>query len=203
MNMKQIKRKLDKVPIITIVLVSVNALIFMISDLTPLGGQFLYDYGELGYYPVIYQHQFYRIITCMFLHQGSDHIFNNMMMLITLGYYLENYLGHSRFLVLYFSSGFLAGCTSIVYNMIQMDTTPSVGASGATFGLMGAFIYILWRHQQELDIRYIVLALIVSFYNGFNLNGIDTAAHVGGFLFGIPCIALLDLTRNRKGRKTR
>lgn len=202
-NIKSIKRKLDQIPIITIVLVAINVLIFLITDLTTLGKTFLLEQGALGYSQIMHQHQFYRIITHMFLHMDQGHIFNNMLMLVALGYYIEEYLGHKRFLILYFCCGFLAGCTSIVYNMIQMDVTTSIGASGATFGLLGSFIYILWRNQQGLNIQRLGLVLVVSFYGGFSQGGIDNAAHVGGFLLGIPCIALLDLTRNRKGRKTR
>lgn len=206
MNLKPIKRKLDRLPIITAVLTGINVLMFLITDLIPGVGSVFFEYGSLGYQNVIHQHQFYRLITHMFLHLDQDHIFSNILLLVMLGYYIEDYLGHTRFLILYFCCGFLAGCTSIVYNMIYMDPTTSLGASGAVFGLMGSYIYMIWRNQQGqqvMDIRRLAFVLVIIFYGGFSQGGIDNAAHVGGFLCGIPCVAILDLTRNRKGRKKR
>ena len=59
----------------------------------------------------------YRLLTCMFLHSGMDHIVNNMLILWFLGGYLERQAGHIKFLILYFATGILAGIASMSYNI--------------------------------------------------------------------------------------
>lgn len=204
MNIKSIRRKLERMPIATILLTAVNVIVFLITDMMSItGSYYLIEHGSLGYNSVLNHHELYRLVTHMFLHADEEHIFNNMLMLVVLGYYMEEYLGHLRFLILYFCSGFIAACTSMVYNMMQMNLTPSIGASGAIFGLMGGFIFLVWhlrQQQEQVDPRRLLLAVVISFYGGASSQGIDMMAHAGGFLSGIPCAALLSLTRNRKGR---
>ena len=204
MNIKSIRRKLDRIPIATIVLIAANVLIFLVTDIMSIkGSYYLIDHGSLGYDPVLRHHELHRLFTHMFLHADEGHLLNNILMLAVLGYYMEEYLGHIRFLILYFCTGFIAACTSMVYNMMQMDLTPSIGASGAIFGLMGSFVFLVWhlrQQQQSVDPRRLLLAVAISFYGGVSSQGIDMMAHAGGFLSGMPCAALLSLTRNRKGR---
>lgn len=205
MNRKTIQRKLESIPIITIVLVTINVLVFLVTDFTGMtGSYYLIEHGSLGYDPVLNHHEIYRLFTHMFLHADEEHLLNNMLMLSVLGYYMEEYLGHLRFVILYFCTGFIAACTSMVYNMMHMNLTPSIGASGAIFGLMGGYVFLVWhlrQQNQQVDPRRLLLAVAISFYGGINSQGIDVMAHAGGFLSGMPCTALLDLTRNRKGRK--
>lgn len=204
MNIKSIRRKLDRIPIATIVLIAANVLIFLVTDIMNMkGSYYLIEHGSLGYDPILNHHELHRLFTHMFLHADEGHLLNNMLMLAVLGYYMEEYLGHTRFLILYFCTGFIAACTSMVYNMMQMDLTPSIGASGAIFGLMGSFVFLVWhlrQQQQSVDPRRLLLAVAISFYGGVSSQGIDMMAHAGGFLSGMPCAALLSLTRNRKGR---
>lgn len=205
MNRKAIQRKLKSIPIVMIILVAINVLVFLVTDLmTITGSYYLIEHGSLGYDPVLKHYELYRLITHMFLHSDEGHLLNNMLILVVLGYYMEGYLGHLRFLILYFCTGFLAACTSMVYNMMHMDLTPSIGASGAIFGLMGGYVFLVWhlqQQQQQADPRRLLLAVAIIFYGGVTSQGIDVVAHAGGFLSGMPCTALLNLTRNRKGRK--
>ncbi len=214
MRTKDLKRKLERIPVVTITLIGINVLVFLILDVLSISDHLyfidpyysLISYGSLGYDRVLNHHEFYRLITHMFLHGDEGHLFNNMLMLATLGYYMEEYLGHIRFGILYFCSGLIAAVTSMVYNMMQMDLTPSIGASGAIFGLMGGFVFMIWHQRQqqvEIDPRRLLLAVAISFYGGISSQGIDMAAHAGGFLSGIPFAALLNLTRYRKGRNTK
>lgn len=204
MNKKEIQRKLESVPIATIILVSVNVLVFLITDLMNMtGSYYLIEHGSLGYDPILNRHELHRLITHMFLHADEGHLLNNMLMLAVLGYYMEEYLGHLRFVILYFCTGFIAACTSMVYNMLHMNLTPSIGASGAIFGLMGSYVFLIWhlrQQQQQVNPRRLLLAVAISFYGGVNSQGIDVMAHAGGFLSGMPCAALLNLTR-KTGRK--
>lgn len=178
----------------TITLVLLNVLIFLATDFFASPESYLLiDRGALSWDKVFNDGQYYRILTSMFLHSGIDHIFNNMLVLLVIGNYLERKAGSLRFLGIYFSSGILAGCTSMVYNMLQNDYTPSIGASGAIFGMMGAMlcIVLLKRGRQEYSPRQILFMVFLSLYGGFTSQGVDNAAHVGGFISGFLMTLLL------------
>ena len=182
----------------TICLVVINVAIFLLTDFMELFLQSdtLITRGAQSWQSVIFQHQYYRLLTSMFLHNGLDHIFNNMIVLFFLGSCLEQMLGRLRYLIIYFSSGILAGCTSIVYNMIQNTNVVSVGASGAIFGLMGgllAVVLVKKSKRAEFEPRQLLFAIFISLYGGFTSHTVDNAAHVGGFAAGFLITAILCL----------
>lgn len=192
------------IPFITWTLIFINVLIFLITDLFSSNPDAMIDRGALSYSLVFYQQEIYRIISSMFLHIGPEHLFNNMLVLWVIGSYLEEQLGHRRFAFLYFLSGILAGCTSMVYNMLRNDLTVSVGASGAIFGVMGGLVFAIWhvhRNNRDFDLRRVLFMAALSLYGGFTSQGVDNAAHVGGFAGGFLITALLLQTLERKGRK--
>lgn len=192
-------------PIVTIALIAINVIVFLFTDLFFWGSNWFMEKGAEGYDPVLHDHEYYRMITSMFLHANLDHIFNNMLLLGVLGYYIEEELGHIRFFILYFCSGLLAGGTSMVYNMTQMNLVTSIGASGAIFGLMGGLAALIWHlHREDRKISFSRLALMIflCLYCGFASEGTDNAAHVGGFLSGIVLTTLLYPNLFRKGRNT-
>ena len=195
-------KKIYDYPLVTIILVAVNVLIFLYSDLISGKNAEITDWGALGTVSITERHEWYRFITSMFLHIDGEHLFNNMVVLYFIGVYLENYLGHGKYLLLYFSTGLLAGCTSIVYNIVINDPTPSVGASGAIFGVIGGLVVaILQTHKRrrELDIRRVFFMVFLSLYSGFTSQGVNNTAHVGGFISGILICILLTLNRTEKG----
>ena len=137
----------------TAALILVNVLIFLKTDFfSILGGEDTWiDKGCLSWRAVFNAHEYYRIITCMFLHGGIDHIFNNMLCLFFLGTFLEQQIGTPRFTILYFSSGIIAGFTSMVYNILLGTDTASIGASGAISALPEDF----WHLSYSTAIRSI------------------------------------------------
>lgn len=169
-------------------IVIINVIIFILSDFTsPAGnGMSLLDKGALSWDSVINGHEYYRIFTSMFLHAGPSHIFNNMLVLLFIGSYVEQYAGRIKYLIIYFSSGIIAGCASMVYNMLRYDYTQSVGASGAIFGLMGSLLCIILvnRNYKDLGLRRVLFMILLSLYGGFTSQGVDNAAHIGGFIGG-------------------
>lgn len=187
-------RREKNIPIITILLLAANVCVYIISEFT---GDFIADQGG-SYGPlIIYEHQYYRIITHFFIHFGFDHLFNNMVSLLVLGYSLEEILGRRRFLLLYFLSGILAGVASLVYTTlcIPSENAPlSCGASGAIYGLMGALLVILLvgnRGQGSAQVPRYILFLGLSLYSGMMDTSIDNAAHIGGFIAGfIICLVM-------------
>lgn len=185
-------------------LVVVNIIIFLFTDFSSAFQHYDWlDSFALSWQEVFQKHQYYRLFTSLFLHSDLDHIFNNMLVLLIIGRYLENYVGQIRYLIIYFSSGIIAGCTSMVYNMIQNNTVVSIGASGAIFGLMGALLTIVLLkkgRRQELNVRQILFMVLFSLYGGFTSQGVDNAAHVGGFLGGILITAILCIKERRNTR---
>ncbi|MCI9077922.1 MAG: rhomboid family intramembrane serine protease [Lachnospiraceae bacterium] len=176
-------------------IVIINVIMFILSDfITPASnGLSLLDKGALSWDSVIYGHEYYRIFTCMFLHADPGHIFNNMLVLLFIGSYVEQYTGRIKYLIIYFSSGIIAGCASMVYNMLRYDYTQSVGASGAVFGLMGSLLCIILvsQHYKELGLRRVLFMILLSLYGGFTSQGVDNAAHIGGFIGGFLTTLLI------------
>ncbi len=134
--------------------------------------------------------ELWRLVTPMFLHGSPDHLIGNMIALYVLGMACEHALGSKRMLGLYLLSGLAASLLSVALN-----PGPSVGASGAIFGLMGAVIAVLSKHQRRFYVRDkrigVVLAAWAVYTIGTGLLSpyVDNAAHAGGFLGG----ALLSL----------
>jgi rhomboid protease GluP len=138
-------------------------------------------------------HQYWRLITAMFLHAGLLHIALNMYALYLFGYLVEGAFGKARFLAIYFVAGFMASVTSFVFSN---PLAPAVGASGAVFGLLGAWVAYNYRRRNyrinraQLQWAYMLIAL--NLVLGFSIAGIDNFAHVGGLLSGVFAGALAE-----------
>ncbi|GKQ38713.1 rhomboid family intramembrane serine protease [Streptomyces sp. A012304] len=124
--------------------------------------------------------QWYRMLTSMFLHGSVIHILSNMLSLWWIGGPLEAALGRVRFLALYVASG-LAG-SALTY-LIAEPNQPSLGASGAIFGLFGAMAVLVRR--QRYDMRPIIALLVINLIITFGWSGIAWQAHVGGLVAGV------------------
>lgn len=129
--------------------------------------------------------QLWRFFTPMFLHGSILHIGFNMYALVIMGLPLEKRFGHIRFLLLYLSGAFAGN----VFSFLLTDN-PSLGASTAIFGLLGAEAVFLYRHR-ELFGRQTRAALInIAQIAGINLliglsPGIDNWGHLGGLFGGL------------------
>jgi membrane associated rhomboid family serine protease len=117
----------------------------------------------------------------MFLHGSTLHVLFNMLSLWWIGGPLETALGRARYLALYFLSG-LAG--SALSYLIAAPNQPSLGASGAIFGLFGATAVLMRRLNQDMRPVIVLLAinLVFTFSPGFN---IAWQAHIGGLVAGV------------------
>jgi membrane associated rhomboid family serine protease len=134
--------------------------------------------------------QWYRLITSAFLHEppgsglGLLHIAFNMWALIVVGPALERALGRARFLTVYLVSA-LGG--SVLFYLIASPTAPAFGASGAIFGLFGAW-FVLAR-KLRMDARQIVGLIVINLVISFAVSGIAWQAHVGGLIAGTALTA--------------
>ena len=203
---------LKKVPWITLLLILANVGVFLYVEST--GSSENTDYMlQMGasYEPLIVeQHQYYRLITHFFLHFGWNHLVNNMISLLVLGYATELVLGRVRFLSLYLLSGIGAGAASMWYNLYTGNATVSCGASGAIFGLSGALLILVIRgnlaRRRNGDgfggraevLRYLVF-MALSLYTGFADPSIDHIAHLGGFLCGVILCILMTIGKKKMG----
>lgn len=144
------------------------------------------------------QGQWYRLVSAMFLHAGLLHLAFNMYVLYVLGPPLERVLGHGRFLTLFLVAGLGGSVASYAFSPIL---TLSVGASGAIFGLMAAWIVVALRLKQDATQGIVLLAINVVL--GFVLPSIDWRAHVGGALTGALVALVLTTGRGSQGREQR
>jgi membrane associated rhomboid family serine protease len=142
--------------------------------------------GALWPAAVLVGHQWWRIITSGFLHAGLLHIFVNMISLWSLGRFVEAVAGRWRMLVIYFVS-LIASGLGVVYLTAPADAmTPTLGASGAIFGLFGALFAMglkLGPAGMQL-VRGNIGILILNLVFTFSVHTISWQAHVSGLVVG-------------------
>jgi membrane associated rhomboid family serine protease len=144
------------------------------------------------------------LLTAMFMHGGWMHILGNMLYLWIFGDQIESLLGHGRFLVFYLLCGFAASAAQILYS--PDSVVPSLGASGAIAGVLGAYLVKFPRNQVRVLLyrgittmpAVIVLGLwivlqVVSQVGtpAGEATGVAYMAHIGGFIAGLILIFLL------------
>ncbi|WP_329615172.1 rhomboid family intramembrane serine protease [Streptomyces brevispora] len=186
--------------LITKILLGINVAVFvavlakgaLVDDLVLLGRARFSEYGPLD---GIAEGQWYRLVTSMFLHQEVWHIAFNMLGLWWLGGPLEAALGRARYITLYMLSG-LAG-SALTYWLAEPNQ-PSLGASGAIFGLLGATAVLMRR--LNYDMRPVFALLAINLVITFNpWGGIAWQAHVGGLIAGtLIAIGMVHAPRERR-----
>jgi rhomboid protease GluP len=144
------------------------------------------SYGPM----VLVDHQYWRMLTYMFLHIGFFHILLNMFALATSGPVVERMFGHFGFAALYLLSGIGGSIASLWYHPLLV----SAGASGAIFGVYGGLIGLLAARRNEAPLSVLKpMAKGLAAFLGYNLifglfvPNIDMAAHVGGLVVGFVC----------------
>ena len=188
-------------PIVSAALVIVNVVVFIICDFFD---SHLYELGMLDFYHVLMKGEYGRFLWSMFLHADINHLFSNMLILFFLGSMIEKEIGHVRYGLLYFLSGIGAGLLSVFYKLMTYSPAPSLGASGAVFGLDGVLLAMvfLWHERlPNVTPTRVVLMIVLSLYSGFTGENIDNAAHIGGLLVGFFGGCVVCLIQRRKYRK--
>ncbi len=224
-------------PYVTYTLIAVNTLVFLLELWVGLSGQrqldrFIFEFGVVparfpvvlsnqGYVPwnLVYQlgtrfvppiAAFLPVLTSMFLHGSWLHLAFNMLALWIFGDNVEDYLGHTLYLIMYLLSGVAAAALHAAFNWYS--TVPSVGASGAIAGVMGAY-FLLYPRAKVMTLvpfffvffvwlpAWVVLGywFVAQFLSGAatsiaahsgGSSGIAFWAHVGGFLMGMLLIKI-------------
>lgn len=200
-------------PYVTISLIVVNSLLFLYEvSLGPSLERFLLRYGLVPFL-VTHVDQIPGLslldvaptfLTSMFLHGGWLHVIGNMWYLWIFGDNVEDRMGHGRFLVFYVACGLIAALVHYSFN--PQSKLPTVGASGAIAGVLGAYLLCFPRARVDLLVVFFLFIDVVSvpaafvlffwfiiqFFNGMLSLGAATAqtggvawwAHIGGFVAG-------------------
>jgi membrane associated rhomboid family serine protease len=146
--------------------------------------------------------QYWRLLSAMFLHAGLLHIGFNAYALYLFGTIVERNLGTTRFVVIYFVTGLLASATSYAFGPVN---SIGVGASGAIFGIFGAFIAYNFRRrhlaQAAANLRWAVMLIVLNAVLSFSFGAIDWRAHVGGLLSGVIAGAVAEGTGSGSQRR--
>lgn len=178
--------KLEK-PNVTYVLIAINLIVYAATAY--LSGSISDSDIEVLIFlgakvnDLINRGEYYRLITCMFLHGGIMHVGLNMYALNSLGPLVETVYGKGKYVFIYF----LSGIVSSVFSYI-LSNDISVGASGAIFGLLGAALIFAIRMKNSVGKNFIfnILSVIaVNLFIGFSIPNVDNFGHLGGLLCGI------------------
>ncbi len=147
------------------------------------------------YTPDVRRGQWYRLVTSMFLHYGFWHIFCNMTSLYYLGPSLAAVLGPGRFLAVYFIAGIAGNLTTYAAELRSHSYAVSAGASGAVFGLLGAWLTLAFVPELRgiINLRSLIYTIGINIVYGFINRGINMKAHLGGLAAGFICTGIMIL----------
>lgn len=175
---------------VTIALIAINVGVAVAEFASGSSASFtnntIFLHGVL-YGPYVGQGDWWRVVTAMFLHANFLHIALNMYSLYYAGTILESVIGRWRFLLLYMASGIAGSAGALVWSPL----VPTLGASGAIFGILGA-LFVLERERHistggQIG-GLIVLNLIITFVLS---SYISVGAHVGGLIGGVALMWLM------------
>jgi membrane associated rhomboid family serine protease len=225
-------------PVVNLSIIAINAIVFLVQLSHPQGfGAFINVYGLV---PIRYSipriaaefstgQQAFSFITFMFLHGGFFHLIGNMWFLYIFGDNVEDRLGHFRYLVFYLMCGLASGISHLVLNW--HSPIPTIGASGAIAGVMGAYfllyprakvltlipIFIFFHFAELPAFLFLGIWVLFQFMSAAATSaqadggGIAWWAHIGGFVFGIvflklfellPALGVTEKARNRTKKRT-
>jgi len=176
------------VPVVTYALIAINVAVYLIgvaassgTSVMDLAGSFDAKYSLFT--PYVGNGQWYRIVTGGFMHAGILHLAMNMWALYILGPQLEALLGRARYLLIYAAS-LLGGGLGVVL-LYSQGQGATVGASGAIFGLLGAFVAVhlaVGQNPLRTGIGQLIgLNLLITFL----IPGISIGGHIGGLVSGL------------------
>jgi len=194
--------------------IALNVIVYIVTSYSTMFTQTTVEWiSRLGFVPaqfLVEPRSFYRVFTAMFTHADIFHIFFNMYFLYLFGRAVERTLGSARFLALYLASGVAAAMFHTVFTYLQSPTAlaiPSVGASGAISGVLGAYMLLYPGTRlaacffllfvpvcfEMLAAYYLLFWFAVQVLEGyFALNSqVAFFAHAGGFITGIALLPLV------------
>jgi len=197
-------RSSSGVPVVTRALIALNVIVFLAETATGvrLGGcsvscGTIWNHGVLYGPSIHYQHEYWRIVTGGFLHDGILHIAVNMLSLYFVGSALEPAIGRVNFAAIYAVS-LLAGSFGALLFQPQV---PTVGASGAIFGIFGALIVVAHHRGIPIWQSGLGMVLVVNLIFSVTFAGISIGGHLGGLVAGLICGEIVVQWTERRHRR--
>ena len=189
-------------PIFSYGFIALNIIIFLFQNTLPLAQlqAFIFEYGAIPEETTNGQ-DIYTLFTSMFLHGGWAHLIGNMLFLWVFADNIEATIGNIHFLIFYLLAGLAAHAAHIYFNWDS--TIPTVGASGAISGIMGAYLVMFPTSKIKMLLLFFVFRVPAILFLGFWITqqwlagtaalnvetvqseGVAWWAHIGGFIFGV------------------
>ena len=182
---------------VTASLVGINVLVYLVTvaqggGLNAPGGKVFTEGFLVGAY--VGQGDYWRLFTVMFLHGGVLHIAFNMFALWWLGSIVEQLIGSVRFLLVYLASGLAGSAGALIVSGLYV---PTVGASGAIFGIMGALLILEFMQTGSLAGQAMTM-IVINLALTAAIPGISIGGHLGGLVGGIVGTFALAKTRRMR-----
>lgn len=177
----------ERAPWTNLVIIGLNALL-IVCLLDPAPSQMALVSWGANWGPLTTTGEWWRLLTCCFLHWNIGHLLGNMCALLIWGLLAERLFGKGFFLAIYLGCSLASSLASLCWN----PTVISAGASGAVFGVCGALLGYLARESGEVPesvlgplLRGGAIFVVFNLFQGLAKSGIDGAAHVGGLFAGL------------------
>jgi membrane associated rhomboid family serine protease len=172
-------------PIVTYTLIAVNVVVFLAEGSTGAsigngGGGTVFTKGVLFGPLIAHQHEYWRLLSAGFLHDGFLHLLFNMVFLYFMGPMLEQAIGRLAFAAVYFTS-LLAGSFGA---LLLQPGYPTVGASGAAFGVLGALIVVARARGIPIWQSGLGITLAINVVFSLSFRQISVGGHLGGLVAG-------------------
>lgn len=199
-TMRSVQRSTE--PVVTYTIIAVCVLVYLAEGSS--GGSLtgggatgtLLQKGELFGPAISVGHQYYRLLTAGFLHLNIEHILFNMFFLFFIGRMLEPAISRLNFAAVYFAS-LLAGSFGA---LLFQPGIPTVGASGAAFGVLGALMVMAHDRRIPIWSSGLGITLVVNLVFSLTFHGISLGDHLGGFIGGLICGVAVVRLGERRGR---
>jgi rhomboid protease GluP len=179
-------------------IIGINVVVWAIQILVPGFTERFIDFP-----PAVADGEWYRLITSMFMHADGGsfflfHILLNCYILYIYGPEVEDLYGTPTFIGMYLTAGLMGNAFSYAFGPFAV---PSLGASGAVFGVVGILIAYLVKRRRAADLGNYLQGLLffvgLNLLFGFTMTGINNWAHIGGLVGGLALGSLMDLRRSK------
>ena len=184
---------------VTKAIIAINVIIFLIGIFTvqKYGVDITHLYGSQIGFVILDYHEYWRLITPIFLHADLMHLASNAYFLYICGELVESFYGKTKFIIIYLLTGIAGNVLSLF--LLNPDT-PSLGASGACMGLGGIITYLWFSKKHNfrkhfVNMKSFIFIILFNVVYGFLLPhlNINNWAHMGGFAAGILAGLLIDI----------
>lgn len=196
-------QKKKTIPYVTYAMIALNIFVYLVMELfgSTYDVDFVARYGAMHPFFLREHHQWWRLLTAGFIHIGVGHLVNNMLVLYGIGERLERAVGNIKMLIIYLLSLLGGTITSYIMMLLTGAYAVSAGASGAVFGVIGGFLWVIIMHKgkwEGVTAKRLAMSIGLMIYYGFTTGGVDNAAHIGGMITGFVISAILYHRKRQK-----